>query len=378
MLSKSGYGVHSRQLLRYLLGKTGINVTAQVVPWGVTPWDINPEAYGGLVGEIVKRSATDPNKKYDVSFQVILPNEWDASLAEYNIGVTAGVETDRCNPMWTTVHCSKMDKIIVPSQHTKDSFIKSARSSTEIRVVPESYFEELLDEPSDLELELSTDFNFLAIGVMTGMTPETDRKNLFYLLKWFVEEFKNDKDVGLIVKTNRGREHAIDKVNTQVLLSRVLKEVGHKGTPRIYLLHGDMERQEMNSLYKHPDVKALVSVTRGEGFGLPLLEASVAGLPVIATEWSSHVEFLNFGKWVKLDYELCEVHQSRVDNNIFVPGAKWAEVKEESFKRAIRKFRKSHAVPKAWAQDLSNKLSERYSHKKICMLYEEVLGPILS
>ena len=89
--------------------------------------------------------------------------------------------------------------------------MQGASSSTPIHVVPESYFSELISDPVDLELDLSSDFNFLTVGVLTGHTPETDRKNLFYLIKWFVEEFKKDTNVGLIIKTNRGRETAIDR-----------------------------------------------------------------------------------------------------------------------------------------------------------------------
>jgi len=377
LLSKSGYGVHSRQVFKYLLTKPSIELYTQIVPWGITPWNTAPDAFEGLAGEALNRSNTIPDQKFDVSFQVQLPNEWDASLATYNIGVTAGVETDVCNPTWSSIHCSKMDLVIVPSAHTKNSFENSAKSQTEIEVVPEHYFYELVEEPKPLELGLNSEFNLLAIGVLTGLTPFTDRKNLFYLIKWFVEEFRGHEDVGLVIKTNRGRETAIDKSLTHVLLKNVLDEIGHTGAPHVYLLHGDMSREEMNGLYKHPQIKALVSTTRGEGFGLPLLEASAAGLPVVATDWSAHTEFLNRGRWIKLDYEISQIHESRRDNNIFMPNAKWAEVKEESFKRAMRKFKSSHITPKKWALELSETLKQSHCERAIFDRYEELLGVVL-
>ena len=107
----------------------------------------------------------------------------------------------------------------------------------------------------------------------------------------------------------------------------MLDELGHKGTPKVYLLHGQMSRPEMCGLYKDPSIKAFLSCTRGEGFGLPHLESAVSGLPVIATNWSSHKEFLDKGKWIKLDYDLVDVDPTKIDNNIFVKGMQWAEVK---------------------------------------------------
>ena len=378
LLSKSGYGVHSRQVFQYLLSKPNLEVKTQIVPWGITPWYTNVDDCNGLAGEAIRRSQTSAEEKFDVSFQVILPNEWDASIANYNVGITAGVETDKCNPSWGAIHCNKMDMVIVPSNHTKNTFENSSAINTPIHVVPEAYFSELLDDtPEKIDLNLTTDFNFLTVGVITGDQPNTDRKNLFYLVKWFVEEFKNNDDVGLIVKTNRGRETAIDRKITSQMLNKLLKEVGHKGTPKVYLLHGGMSRKEMNSLYRDPKVKCLVSATRGEGFGLPLLEASVAALPVIATNWSSHVEFLNQGKWIKVDYDLIPVDASRVDNNIFMDGARWAQAKEESFKKVIKKFYKSSSMPTEWAQDLSTKLSETHSIKSVLKSYDKVLSEAL-
>jgi len=133
----------------------------------------------------------------------------------------------------------------------------------------------------------------------------------------------------------------------------------------------------MNSLYKHKEINALVSATRGEGFGLPMLEAAVAGLPVIATNWSAHTEFLNSGKWLSVDYDLVRLHKHRVDNQIFMPTAKWAMPQEKSFKKVIRKFYTSHRLPTDWAESLSKKLKEDYSPESINDKYKEILTDIL-
>ena len=134
----------------------------------------------------------------------------------------------------------------------------------------------------------------------------------------------------------------------------------------------------MNSLYRNDKVHALVSATRGEGFGLPLLEAAVAKLPIIATNWSAHTEFLNLGKWIKVDYSVEPIHEERVDNNIFMKNSRWAQPKEASFKESIRKFRKKPEMPKEWADELSSKLIDKFSLSSIHEKYENVLGDVLS
>lgn len=380
LLSKSGYGVHSRQVFKYLLQRPDIEVHTAVVPWGVTPWCVKHEEDGGLIGEAISRSVKNDASGFDVSLQIQLPNEWDASLAKVNIGITAGVETDFSNPIWTSVHCSKMDLVVVPSQHTKDSLLAKSYTNTPIKVVPETFFDEILDDPSELkDLDaLPTDFNFLSVGVLTGLTPETDRKNNLFLIKWFLEEFKDDPDVGLIIKTNQGRETSIDRKITMKMLRQILREIKVSEFPKVYLMHGVMDRDSMNSLYKHDKVKAFVSATRGEGFGLPFLEAAAADLPVLATDWSAQTEFLNEGKWIKFDYELREVHANRIDGQIFLPGMKWAEVNEADFKRKIRKFRQNSSMPNEWAKELGKKLRKKFDWKEISKFYDDALGDILS
>jgi len=377
LLSASGYGEHSRQVLSFLLEKQAggkIEIYTDILPWGITPWYLDQEDF--LVKNSIQLSNKDRPEKYDVSFQIQLPHEWDANLANYNVGITAGVETDICSEGWKNIHVAKMDKVIVPSNHTK-MCLDGENNESNVFVVPEHYYEEILEE-SKIDLNISTKFNFLSIGTITGTNVENDRKNIFYMVKWFYEAFKNDSSVGLIIKTTQGRETALDKKRTRTLFNNLLKEIGYNGKPKFYLLHGIMSRKDMTGLYTHPKVKAFISTTRGEGFGLPILESAVAGLPVIATNWSAHTEFLNNGKWIGLDYELSEIDPSRVDNKIFIKGSKWANVSEHDFKAKIQKVKKSYQVPKRQAKKLSEKLKQKFSKKSINLAYEELLSGVLN
>jgi glycosyltransferase involved in cell wall biosynthesis len=127
------------------------------------------------------------------------------------------------------------------------------------------------------------------------------------------------------------------------------------------------------SLYRHPKIKCLVSLTRGEGYGLPILEAAVSELPVIATDWSGHLDFMNKGRFSAVEYELIDIHQSRIDNVVFMEGSRWAMPKEKEAKRRLKKFRTSSKIPKQWAEELAPKLLADFSQEAINSIYDECL-----
>jgi glycosyltransferase involved in cell wall biosynthesis len=350
--------------------------------WGDTPWLIDENAHDGLVKKIMKGSKPMP-RKADVTFQLQLPNEWDPSLGVYNVGITAGVETDKCNPAWLTdtkSGCSVMNMVIVPSQHVKKTFENTGMLFTPMHVIPEAFSDACLTSEDKLPnpIKFDTSFNFLVFGQLTGNNPENDRKNIFYTIKWLCEAFADDKDVGIVLKTNAGRNTLIDKQNTTAVIKQLVAETRKNNQfPKVHLLHGDMNDDEVVALYRNPSIKALVALTRGEGFGLPILEAAACGLPVIATGWSGHMDFLKHGKFVNVFYQLQQIDKTRADNNIFMPGSRWAQPSEQDFKKRVLKFRNNSTVPREWASDLSQKIKEEYNEKHIYKLYDELLKDIL-
>lgn len=375
LLSVSGYGQHSRQVFEAASRIPGADVSTQIVQWGNTSWFIDQDAEAGLIGEMMKRSSEEQSG-FDISFQVQLPDEWSSTLARVNIGVTAAVETDICNPLWVE-KCNSMTAIVVPSQFTKGVLEKTGKINVPIFVIPEWYMPEIDTSSEPIDLPVRTNFNFLIVSQLTAVDSSVDRKNIADTIKWICETFKDDKDVGIVLKTNSGRGTTIDKNFTTNSIQGMLRQIRADSKVPVYLIHGNMTNDEISSLYRHPSIKALVSLTRGEGYGLPLLEAAAAGLPVIATDWSAHTEFLNLGKWTKIDSSMVKIPDSRVDGRIFMSGSRWAQPNDVIFKKKLRKFRDSSEVPKQWANELRDKCQSNFSKDAILAIYDKFIKEIL-
>ena len=379
VLTMSGYGVHARQVARWLFEQEealDLDITVEPLNWGHTGWLTDVDAEDGLVGRVLQ-AADNTKPFYDVTIQLQLPNEWNPMLGAFNVGITAGVETDRCNPGWIDA-VNQMNLVIVPSEFTKSSFLASGNVSTDIVVIPESFVDEVKDQDNcSIDLNLETKFNFLVFGQVTGNNPDNYRKNLAYTIKCMAEALAGHPDVGVIVKSNLARNTKIDRLASTNMFAKLIQEVKVGPGPRFYLLHGNMKNQEVVGLYKHPTVKALVSLTHGEGFGLPILEAAACGVPVIAPDWSGHMEFMKHGRFLKLEHKIAPIHESRVDNHIFVPGAQWAYPTEQDAKKKLVKFVDAPVIPKQWAMELKEKLLKLYDFETVSAQYSKILEPVL-
>ena len=328
--TRSGYGDHARDILRSLFELDKYDVKIVPMRWGNTPQnqaDPNTEFGQKMLANVV----TQVNRKPDIFIQMSVANEFVAK-GNFNIGITAGVETTVI-PKEFIDGANKMDLILVPSQFTKSLFDKTQyqeqnnQTKEIIRTFKTEKPVEVLFEGVDVEryvnypksetdiLEgIQSDFNFLFVGHWLKGNLGQDRKDVGMMIKTFSTVFKylpKDKRPGLILKTSHAGFSVIDRENIREKIENVIKDLSD--VPPIYLLHGDLSDTEMAQLYNHPKVKAMVSFTKGEGYGRPLAEFATTGKPMIVSNWSGQVDFLPKEHTIYLDGQLTNVHESASD-----------------------------------------------------------------
>tara|TARA_B100001250_G_C19803818_1_gene792347 strand:- start:1318 stop:2622 length:1305 start_codon:yes stop_codon:yes gene_type:complete len=392
VLTKSGYGEHSRFVFRALSSTIKDPSQAEIyvnpLNWGTTSWISEETEEKSKIDDCILRFGNfmnfcreqKQNPGWDVQIHVGIPNEFEKK-APYSICVTAGIETDRVDASWLFKTHKGIQKIIVPSEHAKRGFTETnyeifnqennqktlLNCASNVQVVPYPHKEHT---PVDLDFQLETKFNFLSIALLSP------RKNIESMLKWFVEEFK-DEDVGLVLKTAYARGSILDRKRTTETIEKILKNYPDRKC-KIYLLHGSMTEEEIHSLYMREDIHAYVTTTHGEGFGLPIFEAAYSGLPIVATDWSAHLDFLSApykeGKsknpktkklFAKVGYDLGEIPEHVVWKDIIPAGSQWAYPKQESFKRQIRNVYKNHGMYKKWSIELKKEIEKTHCPEKI-------------
>lgn len=341
----SGYGSRSRDVVKSLFNlkrdEWDIKVLSQ--RWGATPYgalDSNVEADKEILDSMF--TGNQLPKQPDVWIQITVPNEFQP-VGKYNIGITAGIETTLCDASWVE-GCNKMNEIWVSSNHAKTTFENSKYEKKDQRTgqvagvveltAPIKVLFEGVDlntykpieagEIFDMNLEdVAEDFCFLYLGHWLQGNLGEDRKDTGMMLKTFLETFKNKKNApALIMKTSCGTGSIMDKEEILKKIDAVRKTV--KGDlPNVYLVHGNLTNTQVNELYNNPKVKAMYNLTRGEGFGRPLLEFSLVGKPIITTNWSGHIDFLSKEFVRLLPGQLQNVHESAASKNMILTESQW-------------------------------------------------------
>jgi len=391
LLTRSGYGEQARFALRSLRSREDLfDIFIEPLNWGKTSWISEASEERKWIDTTVHKTIAhlQSGAQFDMSLQVTIPNEWE-KLAPVNIGYTAGIETNRIAPLWAD-KANIMDRVIVVSEHSKTGFKETVHHGTDTRtgqpamlqVSPDKEIE-VVNYPvkkykklPKLDLELTTKFNFLCVAQFGP------RKNLENTLKWFLEEFHDDEDVGFVLKTNIARNCLIDRNRLYRDLQATMRNSFPDRKCKIYLLHGDMTDQEMHALYKHPDMSAFVLLTHGEGFGLPLFEAAYSGLPVVTVGWSGQMDFLcdenDKEHFYNVGYDVQPVPQEVVWDGVIIAESMWANAREKSAKKKMRlcyndftgEDSKKH---KAACTKYAKQLEKRFAAEK---LYEQFVSNV--
>ena len=393
----SGYSEHARTLLDSFLSlQDEVDLYLQDTQWAESSRnmkyfskykDLIQKTNNLLSSRRDNQGRVNISGLFDCTYQVRPPNEFQ-KMSENDIGVTAALETTFAPPEWVS-KCNQMNHILVVSDHAKKN-LKNARDqngvgiSTPITVIPFGFDKEV--EKVDLyqEMNITTKFNFLSI---LQLTP---RKNFENMLKWFVEEFKDEEEVGLILKVHGKNNSTLDFHACKKSISSLISTFAPNKKCKVYLVHGNLSEQEMASLYNKDYIDCYLTATHGEGFGIPVFNAACNAIPVIATNWSGHLDFLRApvvnrtGKskikshFLKTSFDIKKVQPRHVMPGLINENCEWAYPREESFKKNMRfALRNKQSLLKD-SENLAQHLAENFSISQVREKYVSFLSKNLS
>ena len=388
--TRSGYGDHSRDILKSLFEIDKYDVKVVPTRWGNTPQNVldqDTEFNRRVLSSIV----TSLDRQPDIFVQVTVANEFKR-IGKFNIGITAGVETTVA-PKEFIDGCNQMDLILTPSNFTKEVLEKTVLKETN-RNTNQVIREIKIQKPVNVLFEgvdvdqfnnkktvvdvldgVETDFNFLFVGHWLSGDIGQDRKDVGMMIKTFATVFKGvpkDKQPGLILKTSQAgfsvmeRESIVKKIES--VTSNFVDDC-----PPIYLLFGDLTQDEMNSLYNSNKVKAFLMFTKGEGYGRPLAEFVTTGKPIIVSKWSGHTDFLPEKFTHYLEGELTELHPS-AQNQFLINGSKWFTVDYSKAASVIYEVYDDYFNACKKSERLPHHIQKNYSLSKMTETLDKILS----
>ena len=403
--TRSGYGDHARSIYYSIMDRDDLDIKCVDVKWGTTPRNhLNPEVprHKKLLDSFI--SSGNIKVQPDVYIDIRIPNEFQ-NPGKFNIGVTAGVETDVVSAEFL-MGCNKMNLIIVPSNFTAETFKrchydKNQEVDGEQQKVGQVELErpiEVLFEGVDTDIYrplnsseiksdftdelnnlLKEDFVYLHVGQLTRGKYGEDRKNIPLMLKCFLQAFTNNPNSpALLLKINGANFSVLDRKETVARIDEIKNKFSEADIiPNVYLLHGDLTIKEMAMLYNNPKIKGFVSCTHGEGFGRPMLEASCCGLPVMASKWSGQMDFLNDKESLMINGHLGEIPDSQVWEPIVVKPGQWYNVNEADVIRKFRMFHKKFRIINKKGKRLGRTNHRKFSLTNMAKKFNSTLDEVL-
>lgn len=245
-----------------------------------------------------------------------------------NIGRTM-YETDRIPPEWVEA-CNEMDEVWVPSTFNVHTFARAGVAREKLYRIPGAIDASRFDPDIDpMYLPQAKGFVFLSVFAWSL------RKGWDVLLRAFLEEFEAAEDVTLVLKVlpHWNRSVAQHEAEMGAYARDVLGRDLRRG-PRIVVLTRSLAAAEMPRLYRAAD--AFVMPSRGEGYGVPYLEAMAMGLPTIGTRWGGNVDFMTDENSYLVDCAEVEVPDAALRDIPDFAGHRWAEPDASALRVAMR------------------------------------------
>ena len=398
--TRSGYGNHSRDICQALIEMDKYDVRIQSVRWGSTPPNAL-EKDNPIHQEINKRILRQPSleKQPDLHLHIVIPNEFQA-IGKINIGMTAGIEHTIPPASWVE-GCNRMDMVVFTSEFSRNGFASvtfDKLDNNSKQVVGQLKLEkptEVLFEGADTNIykevneisptlsgkfsKIEEDFCFLFVGHWLSGNLGEDRKDIGMMLKVFYTMFKNKKNQpALILKTSGAGFSIMDRNEMMKKIKLVKDSMKGDKLPNVYLLHGDLTDEEMNQMYNHPKVKAHLTFTHGEGFGRPMLEATLSGKPMLAPISTGQADFLHKEYTVELPHEMTKVPASAFPKDYGNSEALWSTVNYGMAGKLMEDVYQNYDKYKLKAKKQMIVNKEMFSHEAMKQKLEDIISPLIS
>ena len=285
--------------------------------------------------------------------------------AQFNIARTM-FETDRLQPGWEQ-SLNQMDRIWVPSEFNRGTFVRSGVDPQKIAVVPECLDVDAFSaEVAPWPLPGTEKFKFLSVFDWTR------HKGWDVLLPAFAQEFADSPDVGLVLKVWSSNGYRLEDIRAQA--DACLQEALGKGLsefPNIHLWQEKLASADMPRLYRAVD--AFVIPSRGEGWCRPLMEAMASGLPTIATAWSGLTAFHHARVGYPLKYKMVPVTEAGAKEIPIYAGHQWAEPDVTDLRRLMRKIVRNPAAARKKGAVAKKAIVDKYARPVVARLLQEEL-----
>ncbi len=255
---------------------------------------------------------------------------------------------------WTKIFIDQVDEMWVPSNYVKEVYMNSGIPSERVIVVPNGIDPEIYNpNVAPYKLKTTKKFKFLFVGGTIF------RKGIDILLKSYTNAFSNKDDVCLVIK-DMGTQSFYKKNNSK---DKILKLMKDKTAPEIEYIDELLPEKELVGLYTACNI--LVLPYRGEGFGLPILEAMACGTTPLVTNGGACLDFCNEQNAILINARVLKTDVDEIggkklvknawihepDKNDLVNKMKWVV----EFSDQIKKMGKvtSETIRKEWTWDKS-------------------------
>jgi glycosyltransferase involved in cell wall biosynthesis len=262
-----------------------------------------------------------------VLYHAGVPTAWNLDFyGRCRIGRTA-FGTDRIPDGWSR-RCNAIDEVWVPSEFNRDTFAAAGVDSGNLRVM-RSGVDSQRFRPGFLPLAIphTRSFNFLSV---TNLLPSS---GIDVLLGAYLQEFQADDDVALILKVSGWADSDVTPMAQLAFFIERKLGLRLEQTSPIVVLDNELSHSDRARLYA--SAQAFVLSSRGEVCDRPILEALASGLPVIATRWGGHLDFLTDANSFLLDID--GLVPASFENELLA-GHLWAEPSVDHLRELMREI----------------------------------------